>query len=51
MIIELNKEITDDVVTGKENSNLSEYLEDIIKNAESNGDNVKVGTVVCMLKC
>lgn len=34
---------TDEVVTGKENSNLSEYLEDIIKNAESNSDNVKVG--------
>ena len=34
----------------KRNSNLSEYLEDIIKNAESNADNVKVGTVVCMYK-
>lgn len=32
--------ITDEVVTGKENTDLSEYLEDIIKNAESNSDNV-----------
>ena len=43
MIIELNKEITDEVVIWKENSNLSEYLEDIIKNTESNGDNIKIG--------
>lgn len=35
--------ITDEVVTGNENTDLSEYLEDIIKNAESNSDDIRVG--------
>ena len=35
--------ITDEVVTEKENTDLSEYLEDIIKNAESNTDGIKIG--------
>ena len=35
--------ITDEVVTGKENTDITEYLEDAIKDAESNGNGVKVG--------
>ena len=35
--------ITDEEVTGKESTDLTEYLEDAIKNAESGNDGVKVG--------
>ena len=35
--------ITDEEVTGKENTDLTEYFEDAIKNAESGNDGVKVG--------
>lgn len=35
--------ITDEVVNGNEKTDLSEYFEDIIKNAESNNSGVKVG--------
>ena len=35
--------ITDEEVTGKENTDITEYLEDAIKNAESGNDGVKVG--------
>lgn len=35
--------VTDEVVNGEENTDLSEYFEDIIKNAESNNSGVKVG--------
>ena len=35
--------ITDEEVTGKESTDLTEYFEDAIKNAESNGNGVKVG--------
>lgn len=35
--------ITDEVVNGNENTDLSEYFEDIINNAESNNSGIKVG--------
>ena len=35
--------ITDEKVTGRMSTDISEYLEDAIKDAESNGDGVKVG--------
>ena len=35
--------ITDEEVTGKENTDLTEYFEDAIKNAESGNNGVKVG--------